>query len=58
MENFIEYANAKGTFIMKKFILPFALALAILPLQLVFGDTDSAVDQNWLQKASQRLKLK
>ena len=33
MEKFTEYANSKGTVIMKKFILPFALALAVLPLQ-------------------------
>lgn len=42
MEKFTEYANAKGTFIMKKFILPFALALAVLPLQADKKDKKAA----------------
>ena len=42
MGKFIEYANAKGIVIMKKFILPFAIALAVLPLQADKKDKKTA----------------
>ncbi len=42
MEKFIEYANAKGIIVMKRFILPFALVLAVLPLQADKKDKKAA----------------
>ena len=54
MEKFTEYANSKGTVAMKKFILPFALALAVLPLQADKKDKKAAKKEK--EKIERRIK--